>query len=55
MDGERGVVRRAFGSATTKVGERRIMIGRDCECFVVVDSASSLGNDWNRGGVLGSR
>ena len=44
-----------FGSATTKdIGEKRIMIGRDCGFFVVADSVSSLGNDWNRGGVLGS-
>ncbi len=45
-----------FGSATTKdIGKKRIMIGRDCGFFVVVDSVSSLGNNWNRGGVLGPR
>ena len=57
MDGGRGVViRRAVGSATTKdIGKKRIMIGRDCGFIVVVDSVSSLGNGWNRGGVLGSR
>ena len=50
------VIRRAVRSATTKdIDEKRIMIGRDCGFFVVFDSVSSLGNDWNRGGVLGSR
>ena len=29
------------------------MIGRDFGFFAVVDSVSSLGNGWNRGGVLG--
>ena len=45
------VIRRAVRSATTKdIDEKRIMIGRDCGFFVVFDSVSSLGNDWNRGG-----
>ena len=54
MDGGRGVViRRAVGSATTKdIGKKRIMIGRDCGFFVVIDSVSSLGNGWNRGGLV---
>ena len=44
-----------FGSATTKdIAKKRIIIGRDCRFFVVVDSVSSLGNNWNRG-VLGPR
>ena len=34
--------------------EKRIMIGRDCGFFVVVDSVSSLGSDWNRDGLVGS-
>lgn len=42
-----------FGSATTKdIDKRRIMIGRDCGFFVVVDSVSSLAKNWNRGGVI---
>ena len=45
-----------FGLATTKdIGEKKIMIGRDCGFFAVADSVPSLRNDWNRGGVLGSR
>ncbi len=57
MDGGRGVVfGRAVWLATTKeIGEKRIMIGRDCEFFVVADSVSSLENHWNRGSVLSSR
>ena len=50
------MISRAVWLATTKdIGKKRIMIGRDCRFFVVADSVSSLGNDWNRGGVLGSR
>ena len=57
VDGGRGVVIRRFvWLATTKdIGKKRIMIGRDCGFFVVAGSFSFLGNDWNRGGVLGSR
>ena len=39
------VIRRAVWLATTKdIGEN----------FVVADSVSSLGDDWNRGGEFGS-
>ena len=55
--GERGAVnRRAIALATAmNSGERSIMIGRDCGFFGVDNSVSSLGNDGNRGSVLGSR
>lgn len=50
------VVRRAVWVGEDKgLGEKRIMIGRDCGFFVDADSVSSPRNDWNRGGVLGSR
>ena len=49
VDGGRGVViRRAVWLAATKdIGEKRIMIGRDCGFFVGVDPDSSLENDRN--------
>lgn len=31
------------------------MIGRDYVFFVMADSVTSLGSDWNRDGALGSR
>ena len=34
------------------IDEKRIMIGRDCRFFVVANSVSFLGNDWNRDGVM---
>ena len=50
------MIRCAIWSATTKdINEKRIMIGRDCGFFVVFDLVLSLGNDWNRDSVLGSR
>ena len=56
MGGEVWWLGAPFGSATTKdIGKKRTMIGRDFGFFAVVDSVSSLGNGWNRGGVLGSR
>ena len=46
-------MRAPFGWATMKViNEKRIMIGRDCRFFVVANSVSFPGNDWNRGGVM---
>lgn len=40
------VVMHAVWLATTKgIGEKSIMIGRECGFFVVADSISSLGND----------
>ena len=50
------MIRRAVWSATMKdIGEKWMMIGRDCGFFVVANSVSSLGDDWNHGGVFGSR
>lgn len=37
------------------IDKKRIMIGRDYRFFVMVDSVSSLGNDWNRTDVLDSQ
>lgn len=55
--GKRGAVnRRAVALATAKnTGEKSIMIGRECGFYGVDNSVSSLGNDGNRGSVLGSR
>ncbi len=42
------IIRHAVWLAATKgIGEKRIMIGRDCGFFVGVDPDSSLENDWN--------
>ena len=49
------VIGRAVWLATTKdIGEKWMMIGRNSGYFVAADSVSSLGDDWNRGGVFGS-